>query len=164
MKRKRILIAVCIGMVGVLAVGILSAYYICQSKVEDQLPPAEDNLEERYTDAQGVVDFLSQDAIQKCLEHHVFEDPCRWGDWEVNPFQLPFGYDQVRYYSSSVECYLLPDDYYIFISTPQHVWAEGERYITGIEFERMSIVNEVSGEYVWVSPETFPNILKLLTE
>lgn len=111
-------------------------------------------LEERYSAPQDIVDFLSEDAIQKCLEYHVFEDP---RDWELNLLQLPPAEERVCFFSRGIMCYHLIDDYYIYVDTV--VWKPEDTPAM-----ELSIRNDETGKCVFLMEETFPEVLKLLEQ
>lgn len=111
-------------------------------------------LEERYSAPQDIVDFLSEDAIQKCLEYHVFEDP---RDWELNLLQLPPAEERVRFFSRGIMCYHLIDDYYIYVDTV--VWKPEDTPAM-----ELSIRNDETGKCVFLIEETFPEVLELLKD
>lgn len=170
MKGRFLPAAVFLVLAGALAAGLLScvddipgeegSWPLSGNPQESAAAPQEqvEDWEDRYAEPQEVVDFLSEEARQKCLEYHVFED-CN--SVEPNLFQLPFAEEKVKYISSSILCHHLIEDYYIYTRS---YWTEGEDGAWVLELPEIHIVNEAAEKWVWVRPETFPSVLELLTE
>lgn len=170
MKGRFLPAAVFLVLAGALAVGLLSG--VEDIPGEERSGPLSGNpqesaaasqdqeayLEIQYAEPQEVVDFLSEDARQRCLEYHVFED-CN--SVEPNLFDLPFAEEKVRYFSSSILCHHLIEDYYIYTRSGV---TEGKDGAWVWELPEIHIVNEAAEKWVWVRPETFPSVLELLTE
>lgn len=169
MKGRFLPAAVFLVLAGALAAGLLScvddipgeagSWPLSGNPQESAAAPQDqiEDWERRYAEPQEVVDFLSEDARQRCLEYHVFED-CN--SVEPNLFQLPFAEEKVRYFSSSILCHHLIEDYYIYTRSGV---VEGEDGTSVQELWEIHIVNEATEEWVWVRPETFPSVLELLT-
>lgn len=170
MKGRFLPAAVFLVLAGALAAGLLScvddipgeegSWPLSGNPQESAAAPQEqvEDWEDRYAEPQEVVDFLSEEARQKCLEYHVFED-CN--SVEPNLFQLPFAEEKVKYISSSILCHHLIEDYYIYTRS---YWTEGEDGAWVLELPEIHIVNEAAEKWVWVRSETFPSVLELLTE
>lgn len=172
MKGRFLPAAVFLVLAGALAAGLLSCVDDIPGEEENWHWPLSGNPQEsaaapqdqiegwerRYAEPQEVVDFLSEDARQRCLEYHVFED-CN--SVEPNLFQLPFAEEKVKYISSSILCHHLIEDYYIYTRS---YWTEGEDGAWVLELPEIHIVNEATEKWVWVRSETFPSVLELLTE
>lgn len=170
MKGRFLPAAVFLVLAGALAAGLLScvedipgeegSWPLSGNPQESAAAPQDqiEGWERQYAEPQEVVDFLSEDARQRCLEYHVFED-CN--SVEPNLFQLPFAEEKVKYISSSILCHHLIEDYYIYTRS---YWTEGEDGAWVLELPEIHIVNEATEKWVWVRPETFPSVLELLTE
>lgn len=105
-------------------------------------------------DPQTAVDFLSEDAIQRCLAYHIFENPY---DWELNIFQLPVEEERTEYFSSNTLCWHLIDRYYIYSLVENGNFEDNP-------IQSIRIVNDETRESVLIRPESFSGVLEALKQ
>ena len=102
---------------------------------------------QRDSTVEEVIDFLSEDAIQACLAHRIFEDP-------TQVYSLPFEEERVKYFSSDILCFHLTDDCHIYVRSH---FSDGQ-----VQIDEMNLVNDKTAEHVFVPPELCPSIWERL--
>ncbi len=150
--RRIIAVAVLLGLMG-----IFGAFTIQSSNnipEQGSHPPEQDDTKDTYDSPEDIVGFLSDEAVQKCLEYHIFENP---NDWELNIFHLPLDEEKTKYISSNTFCMHLVDSYYIYAFL-------GSRDFHKNPILRLRITNTDTEESVAMRPEIFPDILDLLRD
>ncbi len=149
---KTVAVAVLLGLMG-----IFGAFTIQSSNnipEQGSHPPEQDDTKDTYDSPEDIVGFLSDEAVQKCLEYHIFEDP---SVGELSIFHLPLDEEKIKYFSSNTYCWHLVDSYYIYALL-------GRSSLQDNPILDLRITNTDTGESVAMRPEIFPDILDLLRD